>query len=269
MGVGGAADILFKPNDLQELSEYVRDNQHALTTIGVGSNILISDNGIRGVVIRLGRSFASLSYSNHIITAGASVLDYQLATFAMQNNISGFEFFVGIPGTVGGALAMNAGCYGNDTSTLLQSAKIINNEGRLLTLTAEEIGYGYRKHALPNDWIFIEGTFAGTIGKQEEIKDKMNNIMNLRNKTQPIKSKTCGSIFKNPIGYKAWELIENSGCKGLSLGDAKISNLHANFVINKGNATAREIENLCKQVRTQVQLINGIKLEWEIVRLGN
>ncbi|MBQ4874865.1 MAG: UDP-N-acetylmuramate dehydrogenase [Rickettsiaceae bacterium H1] len=269
MGVGGPADILLKPSNTQDLINFIKTNTEKITTIGVGSNILVSDSGIRGVVIKLGRGFTGLSCQANNIMAGAAVLDSNLAKFALKNQISGFEFFSGIPGTVGGALAMNAGCYESDTSSILSSAKVIDGKGNILNLTAREINYVYRGNRLPKNWIFIEGTFSGIKGKKSEIKAKMEKITQARILTQPIKNKTCGSIFKNPPGYKAWELIKQVGFRGSSLGDAEISDLHCNFVINKGNATSLDIENLCEQVRNKVKQIKGVDLEWEIVRLGN
>ena len=270
MGVGGPADTLFRPENIQELSDFIKNNKQKVTIIGVGSNILVRDSGIRGIVIRLGRGFTHSSYQEgNIIVAGASVLTNNLAKFAMENEVSGFEFFIGIPGTVGGALAMNAGCYGSDTSSILKSAKIVNDKGDILDLSVEEIGYVYRGNKLPKSWVFVEGVFVAKKGRKIAIKEKMDQINEARNKTQPIKSKTCGSIFKNPLGYKAWELIQEVGCKGMTIGDAEISNLHCNFVINKGIATSQEIEDLCEKVRDTVRKVKGVDLEWEIVRLGN
>ncbi len=269
LGVGGPADNFFKANDTQELVQFTKNNQKKITIMGLGSNILVSDSGIRGTVIRLGKGFTNIQCNGETITAGSAMLDINIAKFALANGISGLEFFIGIPGTIGGALAMNAGCYGSDTSSVLQSAKIVNHKGETLNLTKNEIGYVYRGNKLPQEWIFIEGTFVGKKCSKELIKAKMDQITQQRKQIQPIHSKTCGSIFKNPEGYKAWELIEKSGCRGMSLGDAEISQMHCNFVINKGNALAKDVYDLCTKVKNKVKENSGVNLEWEVVQLGN
>ncbi len=269
MKVGGFADSFYRAENLAELVAFIKQNKEIVTVIGLGSNILVHSNGIRGVVIRLGKHFSYLSYSgNHTITVGGATLDNNLAKFALAHEISGFEFFIGIPGTIGGALAMNAGCYGSDTSSVLNSARVLNDKGEILNLTAEEIGYVYRGNSLPKNWIFIEGTFVGRKGNASAIKAKMDKIVENRKRTQPIRNKTCGSIFKNPQNYTAWQLIDEVGCRGMKLGGAEISNMHCNFVINNGNATADDIEGLCEHVRQKVKEIKGVHLEWEIVRIG-
>lgn len=269
LGAGGPADILFKPSDINDLVNFMQRNKESVTIIGVGSNILVGDSGIRGVVVRLGRGFNYISCSDNFITAGAAVLDNNLAKFAMDNGIGGLEFFIGIPGTVGGALAMNAGCYGSNTASVLQKAKVLDDKGNILVMTTEEIGYVYRGHGLPKDWVFLEATFAGKVADRENIKSRMDEITDMRNKTQPVRSKTCGSIFKNPSGHSAWKLIEQAGCKGFSIGDAQISDLHCNFLINRGNATSQQLKDVCEYVREKVKVSSGVELEWEIVRLGN
>ena len=269
LNVGGPADFLFKASSLDELIDFIKNNKKKVTVIGVGSNILVNDAGIRGTVVRLGKGFTGISCQDNYITAGAAVLDYNLANFAMANDISGLEFFIGIPGTIGGALAMNAGCYSKDTASILQSAKVVDDQGHILELNPEEIGYFYRGNKLPKDWIFIEATFCGVKSSSSKIRLEMDKITCTRKKTQPIHNKTCGSIFKNPAGYKAWQLIEKAGFKGQSLGDAQISERHCNFLINKGKATAKELHGLCEEVRKTVKLKSGVDLEWEIVFLGN
>ncbi len=269
LNVGGPVDVLYKANNLSDLVSFIKNNQSQVAVIGVGSNILVSDEGFRGTVIRLGRGFTRIVCNDNHITVGAAALDYNVAHFAMQNGIGGLEFLVGIPGTIGGALAMNAGCYGKDISSILVSATVVDDRGNIMELNPDEIGYVYRGNKLPSDWVFVEATLRGVKSHPEMIKGEMDKITIDRQRKQPISSKTCGSIFKNPPGHKAWELIEKSGFRGKSLGKAQISELHCNFLINNGGATASDLTMLCNQVREAVKKKSAIELEWEIILLGN
>ncbi|WP_039458166.1 UDP-N-acetylmuramate dehydrogenase [Candidatus Jidaibacter acanthamoebae] len=272
-GVGGKAEVLFIPEDLQDLELFLKNKPLglAINIIGVGSNLLVRDGGIGGVVIRLGRGFNYIEHNTDcIITAGAAVLDLNLALYTREAAITGLEFFSGIPGTVGGALAMNAGAYGNDTASVLIEATAVNlKSGEIKTFKAEEIGYYYRGKHLSNDWIFTEAKFQGNPGEVQRIAGKIDEIQSQRSSTQPIKTKTSGSTFKNPmLGDKAWQLVDKAGCRGLRIGGAQVSEMHCNFFINMGDATAHDLESLIKEVQSRVLTICGIKLEEEIKIIG-
>jgi UDP-N-acetylmuramate dehydrogenase len=239
-----------------------------VTVIGVGSNLLVRDGGIDGVVIRLGKGFTEIEKHGNNIHAGAGALGFNVAMFAAHNDVAGLEFLSGIPGTIGGALAMNAGAYGGEVSSVLVSAEVIDEVGNIYTLPPEEIGYVYRGNTLPEGMIFTRGIFCGTSGKREEIEAAIADITAKRSTTQPIKSRTSGSTFKNPAGQKAWELIDKAGCRGLCVGGAQVSELHCNFFINTGDATAADIENLGEEVRRRVLENSGVQLEWEVQIIG-
>jgi UDP-N-acetylmuramate dehydrogenase len=268
--VGGNAEILFRPADVEDLSYFLQNKPDDLkvTILGVGSNLLVRDGGIEGVVIRLGAGFNELQKDGNKIRAGAGCLSFNAATFAAHNSIAGMEFLVGIPGTIGGALAMNAGAYESDISSILVSAQIIDECGNINEVTKSDIGYIYRGNTLPEGVIFTRAVFEGRNDNPQEILNRMNNITSTREATQPIKSRTSGSTFKNPPQKKAWKLIDEAGCRGLSIGGAQVSEKHCNFFINTGNATAQDIEILGEEVRRRVKETSGIDLEWEVKIIG-
>jgi UDP-N-acetylmuramate dehydrogenase len=270
-GVGGEAQVLFKPADVEDLAFFLQNKPKdlPLTVIGLCSNLLIRDQGVSGVVIKLGKGFSDISIKDCEITVGAGFLDYNLAHIAKDHGIGGLEFFSGIPGGIGGALAMNAGAYGGDTASALQYAQILDKHGNLQTLTPEEIGFRYRGNSLPDEVIFVKACFKGKSQDPEIIGQKMQEIATARENSQPIRTKTTGSTFANPTtGKKAWELIRDASCVGLKVGDAIISEKHCNFIINQGNSTAQDIEDLGESVRAKVYAHSGILLEWEVKRIG-
>jgi len=268
--VGGVAQIVFRPADAQDLSDFLQNKPEdvPVTVIGVGSNLLIRDGGIDGVVIRLGRGFTHMQADGEVITAGAACLSFNVAMFCAQHNIASLEFLCGIPGTIGGALAMNAGAYGSDVSSAIISAEAIDEKGQIHTLKPEDIGYIYRGNTLPDGMIFTSGKFQGVKGIEKDIEARINEITTAREQTQPIKSRTSGSTFKNPDGMKAWQLIDEAGCRGLKIGGAQVSEKHCNFFINTGNATAEDIEMLGEEVRKRVKETTGVTLHWEVQIIG-
>lgn len=268
--VGGAAEILFRPEDPEDLMVFLKNRPHHITTtiLGVGSNLLVRDGGIRGVVIKLGRSFTHITSQHDRIIAGAAALSFNTASYAASKGISGLEFLSGIPGTIGGALAMNAGAYQHDTSSILLNAKAIDDSGNLHLLSPADIGYVYRGNTLPERMIFIEGTFQGTFDSEENIRQRMQAIAEARSDSQPIRSRTSGSTFKNPEGQKAWQLIDKAGCRGLTIGGAQVSEKHCNFFINNGTATASDIEQLGTEVIRRVKETTGYVLQWEVQIIG-
>jgi UDP-N-acetylmuramate dehydrogenase len=269
--VGGPADVLFKPADLEDLQDFLRNKPDDIpvTVIGVGSNLLVRDGGIRGVVIRLGGAFAQIEASETTITAGSAALDLNVAKTAARHHIAGLEFLSGIPGTIGGALRMNAGAYGAETKDRLTRAWAVSPDGNLHELTNDEMGFNYRKSSIPADWIFVKGEFQGQHGNEQEIRDRMEDIQKKRAESQPIKSRTGGSTFKNPDGHSSWKLVDEAGGRGLTIGGAQMSNQHCNFMINTGNATAADLENLGEEIRAKVKNHSNINLQWEIKRIGD
>jgi UDP-N-acetylmuramate dehydrogenase len=269
-GVGGEAEVLFKPQDALDLSNFIKNLTKSIPciVIGVGSNLLVRDGGIDGVVIRLGRAFTEMSVEGNIVTVGAGALNYNFVNYAKGHNLSGAEFMVGVPGSIGGAIAMNCGCYGNEVADILRSAKFIDSSGDIRMLSKEEIGFKYRGNGLPKDWIVIEASFNLIDSDINVIQTKIDNITHNRQATQPIKERTGGSTFKNPDGFKAWELIDKVGMRGYKLGGAMVSEQHCNFLINTGNATAADIENLGESIRAKVLKQFGVSLEWEIKIIG-
>ncbi|AEI89036.1 UDP-N-acetylenolpyruvoylglucosamine reductase [Candidatus Midichloria mitochondrii IricVA] len=269
-GVGGSADVLFIPADVEDLQDFLLKvgSSVPITVIGVGSNLLIRDNGIRGVVIRLGAGFNYIKRKEHRVIAGAAVLDLNVAQYCLEYAISGLEFLAGIPGTIGGALYMNAGAYHSDISNILIEAKAINLQGKLKVFKKSDLGYKYRSNGLSESWIFIEGSFQGQQGEYNIIDHNIKNIQNSRLSIQPIKSKTGGSTFKNPPGLPAWKLIDEAGCRGLRIGGAEVSTQHCNFFINSNSATASDLEKLIKEVRNRVLEKTGVLLEPEVKIIG-
>jgi UDP-N-acetylmuramate dehydrogenase len=268
--VGGNADVLFKPADEEDLQAFLKAKpaEIPLLVLGVCSNMIIRDGGFKGVVIKLGRAFAQIEVEGDYITAGASALDLNVARFAAENELEGLEFLSGIPGTIGGALAMNGGAYGAEVKDVLFSARAVNSNGELEILAPEDFKFEYRKHNLKKNYIFTSATFKCKKGEHTEILKRMEEISTKREESQPIRAKTGGSTFKNPEGHKAWQLIDEAGCRGLQIGGAQVSEKHCNFLINTGNATAADIENLGEEVRRRVLEKSGVTLEWEIKRIG-
>ena len=264
--VGGSADVLFKPADQADLIRFLQQYNKALPIfiLGVGSNLLIKDSGFRGCVIRLGRSFNYIKHNDVYITCGAACLDISVAKYAVENNFAGLEFLSGIPGTIGGAIAMNAGAYGRDISDVLVSVKAVNKSGGERTFSLNEMGFSYSSNSIGDDWIFIEATLKATPGNSFEIERCMDEIANKRQQTQPIKSLTSGSTYRNPDGLKAWELIDAAGCRGLKVGGAEVSQMHCNFFINVGGATAQDIIDLIAIVKQKVYDNSGVLLSEEI-----
>lgn len=269
-GVGGAAELLFKPADTEDLADFLAaiPADIPVLAIGVGSNLIIRDGGISGVVIRLGRGFTGIALEGDQVVAGAAVLDLHLARFAADHGRTGLEFYAGIPGTVGGAIAMNAGAYGGETKDVLMAVEAVDRHGKIHRLSVEECHYSYRHYGGPEGLIFTRAWFATKEGLAEAIHAKINEISSRREATQPVRERTGGSTFKNPPGQKAWELIDRAGCRGLTRDGAQISPLHCNFMINTGNASAAALEALGEEVRARVHANSGVTLEWEIARVG-
>ena len=269
--VGGAAQILFVPENDEDLVYFLAGlPEHIpVTVIGLGSNLIVRDAGVPGVVIRLGRGFGEITLeSDSRMRAGAAVPDVKLSRAAQEAAISGLAFFRGIPGAIGGALRMNGGAYGRETKDVVVEVRGIDRRGRSHVLANSEMNYSYRDCSISEDVIFTEALFQGARGDAGRIAAEMDKITEAREATQPIKSRTGGSTFKNPPGQKAWQLIDAAGCRGLRLGNAQVSELHCNFLINLGGASAADIENLGETVRRRVKDNSGVELEWEIKRIG-
>ena len=268
--VGGPADVLFRPADFDDLAGFLKNKptDMPVTVIGVGSNLLVRDGGIRGVVIRLGRPFTDAMIKDGDIHVGAGALDLNVAQTAQQSGIAGLEFLSGIPGTIGGALRMNAGAYGTEIKDVLVSATAIDGNGLLHTVTPDDMDMTYRHCGLPDDWIFTSAILRGTSGDPGEIANRMAEIQDARAGSQPIKSRTGGSTFANPTPDRAWELIDAAGCRGLTIGGAQMSPHHCNFMINLGTATAFDLEQLGDEVKKRVKDHSGVDLRWEIRRIG-
>jgi len=268
--VGGPAQALFLPEDTDDLAHLLASlpPEIPVTVIGLGSNLIVRDGGIPGVVIRLGRGFNEIKVDGTRIRAGTAVPDVKVARAAQEAGLAGLAFLRGIPGSIGGALRMNGGAYGRETKDALVSARAVDRSGRILEIKNADMHYTYRHCGAPEDLIFTEATFEGTPGDRAAIAAEMDKITESREATQPIKSRTGGSTFKNPPGNKAWQLIDAAGCRGLTVGAAQVSELHCNFLINLGGATAAHIETLGETVRRRVKETSGVDLEWEIKRLG-
>lgn len=274
--VGGPAEVLFRPADMEDLQNLLAHcpADVPVTVLGVGSNVIIRDGGIPGVVIRLGPPFNGVAVTDLMITAGSAVLDRTLALQAAANNIAGLSFFSGIPGTIGGALRMNAGAYGRETKDVLVSATAIDRMGQMQCVSASALGLGYRHSAAPADWIYISATFIGEPGNKADIQAQIDDIAAKRAASQPIRARTGGSTFANPPfdesagGHKAWQLIDAAGCRGLRIGGAVMSDLHCNFMLNDQDATAADLEALGEEVRRRVRDHSGVELRWEIKRIG-
>ncbi|WP_439817446.1 UDP-N-acetylmuramate dehydrogenase [Zavarzinia sp. CC-PAN008] len=268
--VGGPAQVLFRPADLSDLAAFLaaKPSDVPVMVLGVGSNLLVRDGGVAGVVIRLGRAFSDIRVEGRRIIAGAAALDQRVSQVAQGAGLAGFEFLRGIPGTIGGALRMNGGAHGGDMAGLVVRAVALDGQGRLHELDRERLGFSYRHCAVPADWIFVEAEMEGRPDEARAIAARMERVVADREASQPIRSRTGGSTFRNPPGAKAWTLIDAAGCRGLAHGRAHVSELHCNFLINDGDATAAEIEALGEDVRARVLAQSGIALDWEIVRVG-
>ena len=269
--VGGPAEVLFAPADEEDIDAFLRATplDVPVYVIGVGSNLLVRDGGVPGVVIRMGRAFMDVALEGeNLVRAGTAALDVRVARFAAENSIDALTFLRGIPGTIGGALRMNGGAYGGETKDVLVEAQGFNRKGELKVLSNAEMKYTYRHCGAPEDMIFTSALFQGRPGNKDEILAAMDKITASREATQPIKSKTGGSTFKNPPHNKSWQLIDKAGMRGFAIGPAKVSEQHCNFLINEGGATAAQIEQLGETIRARVKETSGIELEWEIKRIG-
>jgi len=268
---GGPAEVLFRPADADDLAAFIaaRPADLRLSVIGVGSNLLVRDGGIPGVVVRLSSAFGRIETDGLRVRAGAAALDGAVARAAADAGIAGLEFLRGVPGTIGGALRMNAGCYGREVRDIFVEAVAIDGKGNKIRLSGAEMGFEYRKaRGASDDLIFVEAVFEGTVDEPAAIRARMDELSANREASQPIKSRTGGSTFKNPPGHKAWQLIDEAGCRGLMIGSAQVSEKHTNFLINTGDATAADLEALGEEVRRRVKEKSGITLEWEIKRVG-
>jgi UDP-N-acetylmuramate dehydrogenase len=279
--VGGPADWLFQPADVDDLADFLRDlpAEVAVFPMGVGSNLIVRDGGIRAVVIRMGRGFNHIEIDGTRVTAGVAALDAHVARKAAEAGLD-LTFLRTIPGAVGGAVRMNAGCYGRYVADVFHSARAITREGQVVTLTADELNFRYRQTDLPEGWVIVEATFDAPTGDPEELAARMATQLQKRDETQPTKERTAGSTFRNPVGYsstgqaddahdlKAWKVIDDAGMRGARVGGAQMSEMHSNFMINTGGATAADLETLGEEVRKRVFQNSGITLEWEVMRVG-
>lgn len=277
--VGGSADVLFIPADADDLADFLKalDPAVPVTVLGVGSNVIVRDGGIEGVVIRLaGRAWGQVTIEGAAITAGAGALDAMVARASARAGLAGLEFYAGIPGAVGGALTMNAGCYGAETKDVLVSAWGLTRAGERVDYALADFGYTYRHSQAPTDIIWVEATYRGTPDEPAAVQARIDEITSRREQTQPIREKTGGSTFKNPPGHSSWKLVDEAGWRGKlhaaptphGGGGAKFSELHSNFMINPGEATAADLENLGETVRADVKSKLGVNLDWEIKRIG-
>jgi UDP-N-acetylmuramate dehydrogenase len=268
---GGPAQVLFTPADANDLAYFLGqlDTSIPIFVVGLGSNLLVRDGGMPGVIIRLGKASAEVVVEEGLrVRAGAAAPDVKVARAAAEAGIAGLSFLRGIPGTIGGALRMNGGAYGGETKDVLVEAQGVRRSGEKVRYTNAEMGFTYRHAGVPDDVIFTEALFEGRPGDREAILAEMNAITEARSSTQPVNTRTGGSTFKNPPGHKAWELVDKAGCRGLRRGDAQVSEMHCNFLINHGSATAADIEGLGEEVRRRVRDTSGVELEWEIKRVG-
>ncbi|MBT3535475.1 MAG: UDP-N-acetylmuramate dehydrogenase [Rhodospirillaceae bacterium] len=273
--VGGPADVVYRPADAGDLAAFLKQCPQEIprTVLGLGSNLLIRDGGVRGVVIRLDRAFNQIEIDGDYVTVGAGVLDVNLARVCRDGGLVGFEFMRGIPGTVGGGLRMNGGAYGRAFRDVLVWAEVVDGAGIMHRAVLDELDLSYRHCGAPEDWIFTAAQFRGKQGGQDEITARMREVSQARKESQPVNTRTGGSTFKNPDSDnpdspKAWELIDRAGCRGLVRGGAMVSELHCNFLINMGDATAADLEALGEEVRRRVEADSGIMLQWEIRRIG-
>ncbi len=268
--VGGPAEVLFHPADRADLIAFLQAKPAdvPITVIGVGSNLLVRDGGVDGVVVRLGRGFAGVEIDGAKVRAGGATADVNIAVICRDKGVGGLEFLRGIPGTIGGAIAMNAGAYGREIADVLVAAQAVDGGGVLHQVPADQLGLSYRHSTAPAGWIFTEATLQGRVDNPAAIARRMTDVGEARRTSQPVTTRTGGSTFKNPPDANAWQLIDAAGCRGLKRGGAQVSELHCNFLINTGDASAADLEALGEEVRRRVQASSGITLEWEIRRLG-
>jgi UDP-N-acetylmuramate dehydrogenase len=269
--LGGPAKVVFKPKNLNDLSILLKNLKgfNKIKVLGAGSNTLIRDGGFDGIIIKFGKSFSHLSlFNKNMIIAGASALDKNVSNFAFENSLSGFEFLSCIPGTIGGGIRMNSGCYGEDISKILVSVQVMDLSGKVRAIYSSNIKFFYRGCDLDNSLIFISATFKGKNENNINIKKKIDNLVKQKKQDQPSRIKTCGSTFKNPQSNKAWSLIKDAGCAGMEIGGAYISEKHCNFFVNRGNAKSQDLENLIRKVENKVLNKTGIKLELELEIIG-
>ncbi|TAN62840.1 MAG: UDP-N-acetylmuramate dehydrogenase [Magnetospirillum sp.] len=268
--VGGPAEVLFRPADIEDLITFLTglSADVPVTTIGVGSNLLVRDGGVPGVVIRLTGPFAEIETHQTTITAGAGALDLTVARTAQEAGIAGLEFLSGVPGTIGGALRMNAGAFGAEMKDVTVTAEALDRDGQLHILGLADFGFGYRHCTVDESWIFLAATLRGRAGVAKDIAARMEEIRAGREEAQPTRARTGGSTFANPAGHSAWKLIDAAGCRGLVRGGAQVSEKHCNFLLNLGDATAADIEDLGEDVRRRVREASGVELRWEIQRIG-
>jgi UDP-N-acetylmuramate dehydrogenase len=269
--VGGPAEVLFTPADEADLAYALAriPPEVPVFTLGLGSNLLVRDGGVRGVVVRLGRGFGQVeTLDGQCLRTGSAVPDVKVARAAADAGISGLAFYRGIPGSIGGALRMNAGAHGRETKDVLVSARAVDRTGQIHELSNADMGFTYRHCGVPDDWIFTEATYTGEPGDPETILSEMNEVAEYRAKHQPIKERTGGSTFKNPPGASAWKLVDAAGMRGFRVGGAKVSEMHCNFLINDADASAEDVERLGETVRARVKASQGVTLEWEIIRIG-
>jgi UDP-N-acetylmuramate dehydrogenase len=267
---GGPAQILFTPADEADLALFMARLPQGLPwqVIGLGSNLLVRDGGVEGVVIRLGKGFGAIATDATTVTAGAAAPDVKVARAAAEAGIAGLSFLRGIPGAIGGALRMNGGAYGGEVKDVFVSARGVRRDGSIVTLGPADMAFAYRKCGAPDDIVFTEGRFEGRPGDRQAILAEMQAITDQRSASQPVNTRTGGSTFKNPPGHSAWKLVDEAGCRGLRVGDAQVSPMHTNFLVNLGAATASDIETLGETVRQRVKDRSGVSLEWEIRRIG-
>ncbi|KZX92800.1 UDP-N-acetylenolpyruvoylglucosamine reductase, partial [Erythrobacter sp. HI0019] len=268
---GGAADWLFEPADRADLELFLQrlDGRLPLMALGLGSNLIVRDGGVAGVVIKLGKPFAGIDVEDgHVLSCGAGAHGILVASTARDAGIAGVEFMRGIPGTVGGFVRMNGGAYGREVADVLIDCDVVMPDGALVTLAAADLHYSYRHSQLPEGAVVVGARFQGQPGDPGEIGAKMDTIGDARENSQPLRTRTGGSTFKNPPGQKAWELVDAAGCRGLKLGGAQVSEKHTNFLINVDDATSADIEALGEEVKRRVHAHSGVELEWEIQRVG-
>jgi len=273
--VGGPADVLFMPADTDDLAAFLRETPADVPVLplGVGSNTLVRDGGVPGVVVRLGAPFAKIETEGTRVRAGAAALDASVAKAAARAGVAGLEFLRGVPGTIGGALRMNAGAYGGETKDVLVEAVGVDRAGTRRVFSTVDMGFSYRRARVPEDVVFTEALLQGRRGEPAEIAARMNAIMTSREASQPIRERTSGSTFKNPDpeksgGRSAWQLVEAVGGRGRTVGDAQFSEMHCNFLINRGRATAGDLETLVEEVRADIRTREGVEMEWEVKRVG-
>jgi UDP-N-acetylmuramate dehydrogenase len=268
---GGPAEWLVRPKDAEDLARFLADLDPAtpVLPVGVGSNLIVRDGGVPGVVVRLPKAMSHVHVEpGNRVRAGGGAMGITVASKARDAHVAGLEFLRGIPGTAGGAVRMNAGAYGREVADVLVEATLVLRDGRIETWSRERLGYTYRHSEVPEGAVVVEALFEGIPGKRTAIGAEMDRIAAEREASQPLRSRTGGSTFKNPLGHKSWRLIDEAGCRGLTIGDAQVSEKHCNFLLNLGNASAADIEALGEEVRRRVQVKSGILLEWEIQRVG-